>query len=154
MPKVEFQVIYPDSAPGEYGSKEDPSPYISLANEKEWQDNLINPNEIVIKSKDIRVLFDYPLSKPHVVTFHNDSGFTRYELADIITKHYQFIYQRERETSSLKEETSHERYGNRLLNRAETNGEFGIWGHVLEDLLLHKVTYDKAKKYYTLSIDS
>ena len=29
-----------------------------------------------------------------------------------------------------------------LINRAPTNGTYGIWGHVLADLVLHTVCID------------
>ena len=67
---------------------------------------------------------------------------------------YENIYEEERRTSTLPEETMNERGGLPLANRAPTNGTYGIWGHVLPDLLLHTVYYLPAKNEIHLGIDT
>ena len=56
--------------------------------------------------------------------------------------------------------------GCRLINRAQTDGQFqyfyevsspgkyGIWGHYLEDLDLNQVIYSETQGCYYLSVDS
>ena len=39
------------------------------------------------------------------------------------------------------------------MNRAETNGPNGIWGHVLDDLVLYEIKHD-GHGNITLGVDS
>ena len=45
----------------------------------------------------------------------------------------------------------------KIMNRNETNGKYGIWGHDLSDLVLTSIKVYKNRKgqiYLTLEIDS
>ncbi len=48
----EFHVVYPDEPAGTYGSKEDPAPYIHLADPSRDIENLLDADEIVIDKKE------------------------------------------------------------------------------------------------------
>lgn len=41
-----------------------------------------------------------------------------------------------------------------LINRPETNGIYGIWGHDIGDLVIEGMYYDKESKKFTMSIGS
>jgi len=63
-------------------------------------------------------------------------------IADIlvpIAKRYKEIYQEEKATSKLSADRSN---GN-LINRAETDGKYQIWGHVIEDLVFEGLKLNK-----------
>lgn len=64
------------------------------------------------------------------------------------------MYKEEKRTSNLPEETCADRFGSSMINRAPTNGKYGIWGHSLGDLVLHTVHYDPTGKVIKLGIDS
>lgn len=164
MTDINFSIVWEDAQSGEYGSPEDPSPYFGLSREKLSRslNGLQNPDEKVIDKSYIRVLFDYPLETEHILTLVPPDGkeyFTRASLGKAIALKYQEIYDEEEKTTELPVETLAQRMAKEgkecyLINRAETNGNWGIWGHALGDLDLHTVSYDNQQDYYTLGIDS
>ncbi|WP_367331115.1 hypothetical protein [Sphingobacterium multivorum] len=107
-------------------------PWISLENPSPELNQLINADEVVIKEKNINVIFDYPLNNPHTYTFTNEKGFSRKDLILLISKKYHEIYKEEELTSEVKTIPLDKRTG--LINRNETKGKYGIWGHDLTDL--------------------
>ena len=72
----------------------------------------------------------------------------------ICVKSYKKIYEEERKTSTLKEESISKRTKGKssLINRAQTNGKYGIWGHELGDLTIVDICV-KGKEI-RLSVDS
>ncbi len=159
---VNFETPYEDN----YDEKGDinVSPYIPLC--KGYGDDafigLTNPDEVVIPESEIKIKFHYPLKTELISVFKADTedGFTRKGLAKVVIKTYEEIYEAEEKTyteSSASRHTS--MYGEAhpgvlLLNREETNGTYGIYGHDIEDLLLHRVSYNARAGYWTLGIDS
>lgn len=164
--KIKFSIVDPEAKEGEWRSASDPSPYFGLTKEKMEQSLswMQDPDEVVIESGAIRVLFDYPLSESHVIRLIPPDGaghFTRAGLAKAIALKYQEIYREERETTTLKEESIAERNRREgckkclnIMNRATTDGKWGIWGHDLGDLDLHAVRRAAGEDYYWLGIDS
>jgi hypothetical protein len=161
MTEIEFNVVYHicECLPDEDGDLEcwcgATSPYIRLCEEdfQKCVDHLQDGDEVVIIQKHIKVCFNYPLAKEHIITLSSpDDSFTRLQLATAIALKYQQIYREERETSNLKEETMQERGEGILTNRARTDGKWEIWGHVLWDLDLGSVRYTSG--VYHLEIDS
>lgn len=150
MSIVSFTVVYPESKEGEYGSKEDPSPYVNLSNPK--LDCIVDGDEVVIDKTLISVIVNYPLRDRFFLPLRtsNAKGFTRRELAKGISELYKWIYNVETNTSDVPEG----RHSVYKLNRNRTDGYFGIWGHDIGDLDLHTVTYDASLDAYMLGIDS
>ncbi|RKE80780.1 hypothetical protein [Chryseobacterium sp. AG363] len=107
-------------------------PWISLENPGPEISQLISADEVVIKEKTINVIFDYPLNNPHTFAFTNENGFSRKDLILLISKKYHDLYKEEELTSSVKTIPVDKRTG--LINRNETQGKYGIWGHDLSDL--------------------
>ena len=91
------------------------------------------PDEIVIPFNEILIKYTYPLSKSVVLGFKSDNGFTRAELARKICEGYHRIYN--------EEESAVGNPGNisGMLNRALSEGPYGIYGHDIGDLLLYSV---------------
>jgi len=117
---------------------------------------IINPNEVVITSNSPPTLeIDYPLTNLYQKKL-DSSTYTRVELATIICETYQKIYKEEKESTQLPVESiaSRTNGSSGLINRARTNGKYGIYGHSLDNLLLHTIIYNKEMNLITLGVDS
>ncbi len=126
-------------------------------------DNMKDKDDILIDKDKIKVSFNYPLKKEFIFELVPSGGklnFTRIGLATAIANKYQEIYQEERDTSVLPEETCKERserLGGKkcyMINRAQTDGKYGIWGHALEDIVINWVTYYEDKNMCDLALSS
>lgn len=118
-------------------------PWISIENSEKEVSQLINPNEIVVKQNKINLIIDYPLNKPTTISFSNPKGFTRKDLALEISKQYHKIYTEEEATAKTKTIPVEQRTG--LINRNETDGKYGIWGHDIGDLVLSGIEVHQTK---------
>lgn len=138
MTTIEFQIDLP-----EYPNE--PSPYVHIANPDKDIRGMVNADERVITGQ-FRFIVDYPLSRAHVETCEGE-GFTRAEIARIVCETYKRLY---------KEEDGDERPGciPGMYNRVATEGPHGIWGHYIEDLLLHSVKWDADAGLWYLGVDS
>lgn len=112
-------------------------PWISLSNPESQINQLVDADEVVIKQQAINIIFDYPLNKPVVFEFKNPKGFTRKALILAISKKYHEIYEEEEKSSKVKTVPLDKRTG--IINRNETQGKYGIWGHDLSDLDLSSI---------------
>jgi hypothetical protein len=65
------------------------------------------------------------------------NAFTRGELVRFIIETYLQVYRQEAKTQSSPSPAAHERGD--FLNRPQSDGEFGIWGHDLSDLGIEKI---------------
>jgi hypothetical protein len=120
-------------------------PWISLERLDAELDRLIEPDEIVVLNREATLLIDYPLN--NLVWFDlisENEGFTRKQLAVEISKKYHALYIEEEETASVK--TIPPDLRKVMLNRNETNGKYGIWGHDLGDLALREIEVRKNHK--------
>mmetsp|Transcript_20104 Transcript_20104/g.60694 ORF Transcript_20104/g.60694 Transcript_20104/m.60694 type:complete len:164 (+) Transcript_20104:128-619(+) len=133
------------------GRDKDPWAIIRLDRPDSCIETLVGGDDIVITQTRIRIEVDYPLDEEKVVevTAASSRGFTRGELAQAVVDTYHSIY-------AIEEATSDVPVGNvpGLQNRSITNGTFGISAHGLDDLVLHRVSYDAARDLWTLGIDS
>ncbi|WP_333888299.1 hypothetical protein [Sphingobacterium siyangense] len=119
-------------------------PWISLENTGTEINQLINADEIVVKNPSIHIIFYYPLNNPHTFEFKNEKGFSRKDLILLISKQYHEIYEEEEVTSDIKTIPVNKRTG--LINRNETHGKYGIWGHDLSDLVLSGIEVHETNK--------
>mmetsp|Transcript_8971 Transcript_8971/g.12347 ORF Transcript_8971/g.12347 Transcript_8971/m.12347 type:complete len:161 (-) Transcript_8971:99-581(-) len=153
---IKFTVPYP---PTKGWPRPFESPYIQLSNPESSLQYLKDPDDVVAPSPII-IRIGYPLQEPVdcKISSSNPSGFTRAEIARAVAAEYRRIYDEEKETSELPEEKVCDRNPNStLLNRAQTNGKYGIWGHGLEDLVLHTIeryTEKNGIPVYSLGVDS
>ena len=108
---------------------------------------VIDPDEKVTNLEKLDIMFDYPLTTPVVISFSNAGGFTRMDLFRVIYEGYKSIYDREDAACGKTDMIPG------MLNRQTSDGPFGIWGHVMEDLFLEAVyIFDDGN--VTLSIGS
>lgn len=116
----------------------------------------VKHDEVVIKDEDIKIVFDYPLNGEFLFDFHSDNGFQRKQLVELIAQTYQKIYDEENATIQEQQvipiETRIEKGG--LMNRNQTDGKYGIWGHDIGDLWLEGIEYNPDTKTVCLSIGS
>jgi hypothetical protein len=98
--------------------------------------NLVNPDEVVIHSKRVKLTIKYPVTRKYtaMLTAEGDA-FTRTDLLTKIAAAYRRLYAEEERTMTVLAHPP----GSMCLNRARTNGTYGIWGHDLWDLSLHTV---------------
>jgi hypothetical protein len=99
-------------------------------------------DEIVIPFAKATLVIDFPLTHPAQVAISSalPQGFTRGELVQTICDEYAHVYAAEEGTSP--EEVRHEHRGERI-ERARSDGAYGIWGHALEDLVLRSARWVK-----------
>ena len=130
-------------------------PWISLENPQKDLARLQKPNEIVLSCDSATLIIDYPI-KDHAIFVikKNMKSFSRKDLALEISKIYHQMYVDEENTATIKTLPMKDR---KIMNRNETNGKYGIWGHDLSDLVLTSIKVYKNGKgqiYLTLEIDS
>jgi predicted nucleotidyltransferase len=133
---------------GKEGFENDIMPWISIKNPESEIENLIGKDEIVIERKFALLRIDYPLSNPVEIMIMSDSekGFTRKKLVEEISKAYNQIYKEEEETSNIKTIPIFEREG--VINRNQTDGKYGIWGHDIDDLDLSGIVLREIDSGY------
>lgn len=109
-----------------------------------------DPKEVVLKPNTAyELLIDYPVSNPYRKRFNTGKkGMTRLKLADFICKHYRKMYAEEDKTAG-----GDPGHIPGMLNRSQSEGKYGIWGHDIGDLVLCSATVD-GKNYITLGVDS
>lgn len=107
-------------------------PWINLEKPELEINQLINADEIVIKQSTINIIFDYPFNKPTNFAFKNEKGFNRKDLILLVSRKYHEIYYEEEKSAKTKTIPLDKRTG--IINRNETDGRYGIWGHDLSDL--------------------
>jgi hypothetical protein len=129
---------------------------IELENLNESITYLDKPDEIVLDFKEVELEIDYPLNeiyKAQLTT--SNKGFTRKELIVEISKRYHKIYEEEEATAKTKTIPREKREV--LINRNDTDGKYGIWGHDLSDLFMTGIDVYKTKEgkiVLRLGIDS
>ena len=119
-------------------------PWISIENPESEMDRLIDSDEIVIPYSEITIIIDYPLNKPtSFVLTNSKNGFTKKELILEISKKYHEIFTVEETTATIKTIPPDKR--KKIMNRNETNGNYGIWGHDIGDLDLSSIEVYKSE---------
>ncbi|MBA4318634.1 MAG: hypothetical protein C0412_09550 [Flavobacterium sp.] len=119
-------------------------PWISIENPENEIDKLIDSDKIVIPYSEITLIIDYPLNNPASFVLKNSSsGFTKKQLILEISKKYYEIYKVEENTAKTKTIPVDKREG--LINRNETDGKYGVWGHDIGDLDLSSIEVYKSE---------
>jgi hypothetical protein len=131
-------------------------PWISIENPKPEIKNLVDADKIVLPFKKAKIIIDYPLNVPasfYIAT--TGQGFTRKQLITEISEKYHIIYKLEESTATTKTVPLDKRKG--LINRNQTDGKFGVWGHDLSDLDLSEIEVHKNSQgqiTLTLAVES
>lgn len=103
--------------------------------DEDYVDDIKNnlPDEVILPpNTEFTLKIDYPLSTPFIYKFKTgENGMTREDFVKLCVDSYQFIYDMEEDTSTVMPELIPGMY-----NRVSTDGDYGIWGHELSDLIL------------------
>ncbi|MFN5773340.1 hypothetical protein [Flavobacterium sp.] len=119
-------------------------PWISIEKPEEQIERLIDTDKVVIEYSEITLVIDYPLNKPaEFVIKSSEKGFTKKQLALVISKKYHEIYDSEESSAKTKTIPVGKREG--VINRNKTDGKYGIWGHDISDLDLSSVEVYKTE---------
>ena len=119
-------------------------PWISIEKPEEEINRLIDADKVVITNSEITLIIDYPLNKPaEIVLKSPGKGFTKKQLVLEISKKYHEIYEAEESSAKTKTIPVEKRKG--LINRNETDGKYGIWGHDIGDLDLSSIEVYKTQ---------
>ena len=98
------------------------------------------PKEVVLGKGEYTLVIDYPLNVPFKKKFVvNKTGMTRAKLVALIIKSYKKIY-----ADEDKDTNTQTGFIPGMLNHATSDGRYGIWGHVMSDLMLHTATLQKS----------
>jgi hypothetical protein len=131
-------------------------PWISIDNPKAELKNLIDADIIILPFTTAKIIIDYPLNSP--ATFEiatTGQGFSRKQLITEISEKYHEIYKLEESTAITKTIPLDKRKG--LINRNQTDGKFGVWGHDISDLDLSQIEVHKNSSgqiILTLGVES
>lgn len=120
-------------------------PWVSIKNPDKEIENLLEKNEIVLPINSAILIIDYPLNKPIEIIIKPNSpeGFTRENLIRLVSGEYNRIYLEEEESAKTKTIPVDKREG--IINRNQTDGKYGIWGHDIDDLDLSSIIVHKLK---------
>jgi hypothetical protein len=131
-------------------------PWISLDDPAGEINRLIDPDKLVLPYNKVILIIDYPVMAPVYIPLNSTgNGFSRRQLITSISQQYHSMYKEEEETATDKTVPADERKD--LLNRNETNGRYGIWGHDLSDLDLSSIEVYRNKNgiiYLSLGVES
>ncbi|RXK86946.1 hypothetical protein [Filimonas effusa] len=129
---------------------------ISIDKPEQSLPNLVNPNEMILPYAKVVVVADYPLNRPaNFELTTKKGGFSRKEMIEHVSSIYHSIYRKEEASAKTKTVPAEKREG--LINRNETDGEYGIWGHDISDLYLSYIEVHRSSAgviYLILGIDS
>ena len=131
-------------------------PWISIDSPKAELKNLIDADKIILPFTTAKIIIDYPLNFP--ATFDittTGQGFSRKQLIVEISERYHEIYKLEESTATTKTIPVDKRQG--LINRNQTDGKFGVWGHDISDLDLSQIEVHKnslGQIILTLGVES
>ena len=114
---------------------------------KEINDN--SPDEVILPpDEEYTLIIDYPLNIPFMTKLESgEKGMTRRQVVEFVIGCYKRIYKEEDGTTKVKAGLIPG-----MVNRNETNGKYGIWGHGISDLILHTLYVDGNK--LSISCDS
>ena len=119
-------------------------PWISIEKPEDEINRLIDADKVVITYSEITIIIDYPLNKPtEFILKSQEKGLTKKQLVLEISKKYHEIYTAEESSAKTKTIPLEKREG--IINRNETDGKYGIWGHDIGDLDLSSVEVYKTE---------
>jgi len=117
-------------------------PWVNIANPKKQLDSLVSADEIVLSSPKATLIIDYPLTSKAIFVIESPNGFSRKQLIQLISEKYHQIYKEEEDGATIKTIPVDQR--DNELNRNQTNGKYGIWGHDITDLDLGSIDVRKS----------
>ena len=96
-------------------------------------------NTVVVPFDEVIIQISYPLSRIANFLVQNKGGLTLRQTINVCSDIYHFIYDKEEETTETPAKLGCEGGAAPAFNRCRTNGKYGIWGHVITDLMMHSL---------------
>jgi hypothetical protein len=100
-------------------------------------DRLIDASRIVLRASSATLVIDYPLHRAarfQILPDAPDAGFSVRGIVRAVAEKYAQVYAEEKASASKPIANIPG-----MMNRAESDGKYGIWGHNLDDLVLEAV---------------
>jgi hypothetical protein len=121
----------------------DPFDWMDLRRMPDEYDALIGADETVLSANSAKLILVYPLDTAAVrdLTSTDGKGFTRGALMKAIDETYREIYTREAASQSAPTPAVEDR--GTVQNRPASDGDFGVWGHDLNDLGISAIEVHK-----------
>jgi hypothetical protein len=113
-------------------------PWASIKDAQQDVSRLVDADTVIIQANTATLNIDYPVKTPVSFKITSENGFTKAEILEKVSQTYQEMYATEEATSTIKTTPMAQRKG--LINRNETDGKYGIWGHDIDDLDLSHAT--------------
>jgi hypothetical protein len=110
-----------------------------IAADKNYDDEDDSGGTMLDERDEIAIKFTYPLRKPVTMTFTSPGGFTRDGFCRAVSAGYRTIYEGEEKSRTTLPEPR-----GMLLNRSETDGVYGIWGHDIGDLVIEQAYLNES----------
>ena len=103
------------------------------------KDKNIDADEVILPAnKTFNLVLTYPLRTPYVEEIQTGKkGLTRIQIIAAVISAYKRVYQIEDGTTTIPAQLGKDAGYGIPYNRVSTDGEYGIWGHELGDLILH-----------------
>lgn len=150
LPEIKSN-IYDASFPNDDGTSFNMTLRICPEDEKDLSADVEDADDIYIKESDCKIQFSYPLALDRPVIFQcvtkNNAPITKGIFIQIVRMIYAQIYEIEEKTTTIEPDLVPN-----MLNRNKTNGQYGIWGHGIEDLFFEGAY--RAGNIYMLHIGS
>jgi hypothetical protein len=111
-------------------------------------------NDFIMKAKSVEFLIDYPLDNPAHLTITGlpEDKLTPHLICKSVSEAYHEIYRIEDQGMEIAK--SQEVGGITFLNRPNTDGMFGIWGHGITDLVIERLTvFDEGNGHVLVGLD-
>lgn len=134
-----FNILFSDDPDDDKGTTPLVSDYIAFENKGcriAGEDRLVTPLERIL------IYFEYPVNNPINLEFQQAGGFKLSDIWRCVYQGYEKIYVEEPEPEPDPSWT--------LLNRPNTYGKYGIWGHTMEQLYLEGFVEKEPGLFYLL----
>ena len=119
-------------------------PWANIEDPEKDLPNLLDKDDVVIEESPVKIIIDYPVTNPYEFTLESTKGFTRKQLLEEISRHYFRMYEEEEQSATIKTIPLDKR--TKMVNRNQTDGKYGIWGHDIRDLDLSLISVYKTKE--------
>lgn len=123
--------------------------FLLIADKDRLIDELSKTKDSTVKIIDTPMLkyqILYPITNPINVKEKLEDGWSIGDICMSIANNYHKIYQEENETTQIP---AGHMIDVGLMNRNETNGKYGIWGHDIEDLCIEILEIANQTEEYT-----
>ena len=117
-------------------------PWASIEKPENDIANLVDASKVVISETEVSIVIDYPIEKEYRFNVKSKSGFCRAQILRYVSGAYLKIYEEEERSATIKTIPIENR--GTTLNRNQTNGIYGVWGHDIADLVLGEALIYKS----------